>query len=43
MADIIRGSLSGRYDVDKALAFGVVSAYCVAGLALAARAASRRR
>ena len=43
MADIVRGALSGRYDASKALAFGVVSAYCVVGLALAARAASRRR
>jgi ABC-2 type transport system permease protein len=43
MADIVRGSLSGTYDASKALAFGVVSAYCVVGLALAARAASRRR
>jgi len=43
MADVVRGSLSGRYDVNKGLAFGVVSAYCVVGLTLAARAASRRR
>jgi ABC-2 type transport system permease protein len=43
MADIVRGALSGRYDVNRALAFGVVSAYCVAGLAVSARMASRRR
>jgi ABC-2 type transport system permease protein len=43
MADIVRGALSGRYDANRATAFGVVAAYCVAGLALSARAAARRR
>jgi ABC-2 type transport system permease protein len=43
MADIVRGGLSGRYDANRATAFGVVAAYCVAGLALSARAAARRR
>ena len=43
MADVIRGSLSGEYGANRSLAFGVVSAYCVAGLALAVRAAARRR
>lgn len=42
MADIVRGSLTGQYGVDTALAFGVVGAWCVAGLALSARAAARR-
>lgn len=42
MADIIRGGLTGSYGVDAGLAFGVVAAYCVAGLALSARAAARR-
>ena len=42
MADLIRGGLTGRYDVNRALAFGVVLAYCVAGLTLAATAARRR-
>jgi ABC-2 type transport system permease protein len=43
MADIVRGALSGRYDVNRATAFGVVAAYCIAGLAVSARAAARRR
>lgn len=42
MADLIRGSLTGQYDVSRALAFAVVSAYCALGLALAVRAARRR-
>ncbi len=42
MADLIRGGLTGHYGVSRALAFGVVGAYCAAGLALSARAASRR-
>lgn len=42
MADVVRGSLTGKYDVNAALAFGVVSAWCLAGLALSARAAARR-
>jgi ABC-2 type transport system permease protein len=42
MADIIRGGLTGSYGADAGLAFGVVGAYCVLGLALSARAAARR-
>jgi ABC-2 type transport system permease protein len=42
MADLIRGSLTGRYDASRALAFAVVAGYCALGLALAARAARRR-
>ena len=42
MADVVRGSLTGKYDVNAALAFGMVSAWCLAGLALSARAAARR-
>jgi ABC-2 type transport system permease protein len=42
MADLIRGSLTGQYDVSRALAFAVVSAYCALGLVLAVRAARRR-
>ena len=42
MADVIRGGLTGSYGVDAGLAFGVVGAYCVLGLALSARAAARR-
>jgi ABC-2 type transport system permease protein len=42
MADVIRGGLTGSYGVNTGLAFGVLGAYCVAGLALSARAANRR-
>jgi ABC-2 type transport system permease protein len=42
MASLIRGGLTGSYDVSRTLAFAVVTAYCVAGLTLAARAARRR-
>ena len=42
MADVIRGSLTGRYSDAPALAFGVVGAWCLAGLALSYRAAMRR-
>jgi ABC-2 type transport system permease protein len=42
MADIIRGGLTGSYGADAGLAFGVVGAYCVLGLALSARAAAHR-
>lgn len=42
MADIVRGALSGQYDANRGLAFGVVAAYCVLGLSLSARAAARR-
>jgi ABC-2 type transport system permease protein len=42
MADVIRGGLTGQYGASKTLAFGVLAAYCVAGLAMSARAAKRR-
>jgi ABC-2 type transport system permease protein len=42
MADVIRGGLTGSYGVDAGLAFGVLGAYCIAGLLLSARAAARR-
>jgi ABC-2 type transport system permease protein len=42
MADVMRGGLTGHYGASRLLAFGVVSTYCVAGLALSARAARRR-
>jgi len=42
MADVIRGGLTGSYGVNTGLAFGVLGAYCAAGLALSARAANRR-
>jgi ABC-2 type transport system permease protein len=42
MADVIRGSLTGRYADAPALAFGVVGAWCAAGLAVSYRAATRR-
>jgi len=42
MADLVRGGLTGNYGASMPLAFGVVTAYCVAGLALATRAARHR-
>jgi ABC-2 type transport system permease protein len=42
MADVIRGSLTGRYDDAAGLAFAVVGAWCALGLALSYRAAVRR-
>src|SRR4051794_24399487 len=42
MADLIRGGLTGRYDVNRALAFGIVGIYCALGLTIAAWAARRR-
>jgi ABC-2 type transport system permease protein len=42
MADLIRGGLTGRYDVSPLLAFAVVSGYCALGLTIAAWAARRR-
>ena len=42
MADVIRGGLTGHYGASRALAFGVLGAYCAAGLALSVRAANRR-
>jgi len=43
MADVIRGSLTGKWADSPALAFGLVSAWCAAGLALSYRAAVRRQ
>ena len=42
MADVVRGGLTGRYGVNAPLAFGVLVAYCVLGLAVSARAAAKR-
>ncbi|HZT64354.1 MAG TPA: ABC transporter permease [Acidimicrobiales bacterium] len=42
MADIMRGTITGHYDTSRLLAFGVVMAWCVAGLATCGRAAARR-
>lgn len=42
MADIVRGTLTGRYDSRPALAFAVVGAWCAAALLISARAAARR-
>jgi ABC-2 type transport system permease protein len=41
-ADIVRGSLGGGYGTSRALAYGVVLAWCALGLLLAGRAANRR-
>jgi ABC-2 type transport system permease protein len=43
MADIMRGSLTGHYGVNRPLAFAVVGAWCAAGLGVSAWAAARRR
>ena len=43
MADIVRWSLTGQYVADPALAFAIVTAWCVAALALSVRIATRRR
>lgn len=43
MADIMRGTLTGRYDSGRLLAFGIVAAWCAFGLAVSGRAAARRR
>jgi len=43
MADVIRGSLTGKWADSAALAFTVVGVWCVAGLALSYRAAIRRQ
>jgi ABC-2 type transport system permease protein len=43
MADLIRWSVTGRFVNDAGLAFAVVGAWCAAGLAVAYRAATRRR
>jgi ABC-2 type transport system permease protein len=42
MADLVRGGLTGRYDVNRGLAFGIVAGYCALGLTVAAWAARRR-
>jgi ABC-2 type transport system permease protein len=42
MADVMRGSLTGRYDDPALLAFVVVACWCTAGLAASYRAAVRR-
>lgn len=43
MADIVRGSLTGRYGTSRALAFAVCGAWCAFGLVVSGRAAARRR
>lgn len=43
MADIVRGSLTGRFDVGRPLAFGVVGLWCAVGLLASGWVASRRR
>lgn len=42
MADLIRGSLTGRYDLGRVTSFAVVGAWCTLGLVVSSRAASRR-
>jgi ABC-2 type transport system permease protein len=42
MADLIRGSLTGHYDVNRGLALAVVGAWCAAGLFVSARSAAQR-
>jgi len=42
MADLIRGGLTGHYDVSRLLAFAVVGGYCAVGLVIAGYAARRR-
>ena len=42
MADVIRGSLTGRYADAAGLAFAVVAAWCAGGLAVSYRAATRQ-
>jgi ABC-2 type transport system permease protein len=43
MADVMRGSLTGRYDTSAATALTVVAAWCAAGLLVSYRVAVRRR
>ena len=43
MADLIRWSVTGRFVTDVGLAFAVVGAWCVLGLAVTYRVATRRR
>ena len=42
MADVIRGSLTGRWATSPAVAFAVVGVWCAAGLGVSYRAAVRR-
>ena len=42
IADLIRGSLTGQYGVNRLLAFAVVGAWCAFGLTISVRAATRR-
>lgn len=42
MADIIRGTLTGQYDVARSTGFAVVAAWCAVGLAMSVRASARR-
>ena len=43
MADLIRWSVTGQFVSRPGLAFAVVGAWCVAGLAVTYRVATRRR
>jgi ABC-2 type transport system permease protein len=43
MADVMRGSLTGRYATSVTTAFAIVAAWCAAGLLLSYRVAIRRR
>ena len=43
MADVVRGSLTGQYGTSAGVAFGVVAAWCAAGLLVSYRVAVRRR
>jgi ABC-2 type transport system permease protein len=43
MADVMRGSLTGRYESGAALAFAMVAGWCAAGLVVSYRVAVRRR
>ena len=42
MADLVRGGLTGVYETSAATAFAVVGGWCVAGLAISYRAATRQ-
>jgi ABC-2 type transport system permease protein len=43
MADVVRWSLTGQYVANPAAAFAIVSAWCVAALAVSVRVATHRR
>ena len=43
MADVMRGSLTGHYESGAALAFAMVAGWCIAGLVVSTRVATRRR